>query len=186
MPKRPDDARLRLLARVAERILSEPALSEDVSYTINFDSTGITHEVKEPGRQNARSLLMEVRKLDQPREDLFLPEIIDIIAARVTDPLWAQGVADARTHYTQMQTQGAIQLADNDGPISPRTAFELWAYGEHIHDDEAKASRMERMDEHFRPLVRHHALEYVDMLARIAAYLVAVLKNDPAFAALGI
>ena len=58
-------------------------------------------------------------------------------------------------------------------------ALELWAYGEHLHDDEAKASRMARMPAELAVIVRSNAVSYMHDLVRIAAYLRAVILDDP-------
>jgi hypothetical protein len=57
----------------------------------------------------------------------------------------SDGLRAARRHYDQLQLRGDIRLDDAEGEISPRLAFELWAYGEHLHDDAEKAARLARM-----------------------------------------
>jgi hypothetical protein len=179
MTKRTDNERIALLDVLVERIVAEPALQEPFSIELKFKDDQLTQNVTEPSRLGIRSLLMEVRKLDAPSEDAYLPDLIDIVAVRTTDPEWKKGLADARANYDQMQIRGRIQIDDGQGAISPRVAFELWAYGEHLHDDPEKVRRLEQMGEHLQPFIRSIAVEYMDTLARIAVYVRAVIRNDP-------
>ena len=94
------------------------------------------------------------------------------------DATWRKGLEDARRQYRETQTAGPVQVVDGYGTISPREAFELWAYGEHLHDDEAKIVRMDAMTDYARAIVRLNAVGYMDMLARAAAYTRSAIVND--------
>ncbi|MEP6468887.1 MAG: hypothetical protein ABJC24_03875 [Chloroflexota bacterium] len=179
MARRSDEDRLRLLDIVMDRIAAEPALQEPFSVKLTFEGNELSQEVSEPSRPNLRSLLMEVRKLDAPGDDVYLPELLDIIASRASEPAFQQGLKDARAHYDRMQASGDLVIRDDEGPMSPRQAFELWAYGEHLHDDAQKVQRIEKMHPMLRAYVRSAAVGYMDGLIRIAAYARRVVRNDP-------
>jgi hypothetical protein len=182
MPRRVESERFSLLVKIVERIQDEPARTESFSFEIHFDQqTGLSHSSREPSRPNLRSLLMEVRKFDSPG-DVYLPELLDLASARATDPVYEAGLKKARALYSQLQIHGDLRINDNRGEISPRLSLELWAYGEHLHDDEDKAARMAALPPEVAVMVRRNAVTYMDDLIRIAAYLRAVVLNDPGFA----
>jgi hypothetical protein len=179
---RTENERIALLNTIVDRIVAEPGLQQPSSIEIRFkQGEAPDQEVTEPQRVAIRSLLMEVRKLDAPGpEGAYLPEMIDIVSGRATDPGWKAGLAKARARYDEWQAQGApIRIDDGEGPISPRRAFELWAYGEHLHDDPEKDRRMRQMNELIKPHVRQVAYMYMDMLARTALYVREVTRRDP-------
>lgn len=182
MTSRTENERIELLDTIVDRIVTEPGLQQPSTIEIRFkQAEGVEQEVTEPERVAIRSLLMEVRKLDVPgSEGAYLPDLIDIVASRATDPDWKAGLAKERARYDQWQPQGGpIRIDDGEGPISPRLAFELWAYGEHLHDDPEKVRRMRQMSELIKPHVRQVAYMYMGMLARIALYVREVTRRDP-------
>ena len=179
--RRTDQERARLFDVVVARVIAEPMWADPSPLQVRLDGPEMTPTVIQPPRPLLRSLLMEVRKLDSPGEDCYLPAIMEIVEAHATDPEWKAGLAVARRRYDEWQsaTGQKILITDSDGPISPREAFELWAYGEHLHDDAAKAQRMERLDERLRPFVGHIAIAYMEVLARLAAWVRSAMHNDP-------
>jgi hypothetical protein len=179
--RRTDQERARLFDLVVARVIAEPVWADPSPLQVRFDGPDMTPTVIEPPRPPLRSLLMEVRKLDSPGDDCYLPDIMEIVEASATDPEWKAGLAAARRRYHEWQsaTGQKIVITDSDGPISPREAFELWVYGEHLHDDAEKARRMERLDEQVRPFVGHIAIAYMEVLARIAAWVQSAMHDDP-------
>ena len=141
--------------------------------------TTITHE---PPRSDMRSLLMEVRKLDQPGEDAYLPAMFDLVALRAANDADRRAIRRVRAVYDRLQKTDDIRLEDGQGEISARTAFELWAYGEHLHDDAGKAARMAALPPEMAAFTRQNAVRYMQKLVRMAAFLRAVILVDPALA----
>ena len=184
MTRRTENARIALLETIADRIAAEPGLGQPWSIEIRLkQGEVIDQQVTEPDRVAIRSLLMEVRKLDVPRGDVYLPEIIDIIAGRASDPHSKAGLARTRAYYDEWQTLGTIRLDIGERRISARQAFELWAYSEHLHDDPEKEMRLREMNDLARPHVGLMACIYMEMLARIALYVRDVIRGDPGVAA---
>ncbi len=179
-PRRSEAERFRLLDQIVERLSQEPAVGGHYSLELKFDhKTGVTFSETTPPRSELRSLLMEVRKLDSPGEDAYLPDLLELAIAKATDPEWRQGLEDARKHHTELQTHGNLRVDDGRGEVSPRLALELWAYGEHLHDDPDKAARMAAMPPDVAVLVRHNAAGYMDDLVRIAIYVRSAKRHDP-------
>jgi hypothetical protein len=184
MARRTENERIALLETIARRIAAEPGLRQPWSIDIRLkQGETIDQQVIEPDRVAIRSLLMEVRKLDVPRGDVYLPKIIDIVAGRASDPHSKAGLARARAYYDELQTRGAIRLDVGEHRISARQAFELWAYSEHLHDDPEKEQRMREMNDLARPHVGLMAGIYMNMLANLALYVREVIRGDPGVAA---
>jgi hypothetical protein len=181
-PRRSDDEHLRLFMRVTEGMFAEPAAAGQFGLKVNFDRSTTSVDESLPRQQDLKSLLMEVRKLDQPREDVYLPDIIDLVLARATDPEWIAGLRKARQHYDAFQQNGPFQLVDTIGPITPRGAFDLWVYGDKLHNDYDKEQRLAAMGPVLAGMVTQVGAMYMDDLMRVAAYARAVILDDPALA----
>jgi hypothetical protein len=181
MSKRAEDDRLRLLCRIVERIPNEPAWAQPFSVEVRFEPGAQSMQTVEPPRSDMRSLLMEVRKLDQPG-DAFLPDLFDIVARRVTADSDRRAIRRVRAVYDRLQLTDDIKLDDGRGEISARTAFELWAYGEHLHDDPEKEERLAAMPVEMATFVRQNAVRYMQRLVHMAAFVRAVVLEDPGLA----
>jgi hypothetical protein len=127
---------------------------------------------------------MEVRKLDQPSEDAYLPGMFEIMSRRVIRQSHRRAIRRIRAIYDRLQQTDDIRLEDAQGEISARMALELWAYSENLHDDEAKAARLAALPPAMLALVRQNALRYMQRLVHMAAYLRAAMLDDPALARL--
>lgn len=177
--KRSEDDRLRLVCRIVERIPEEPAWGKQFTVEVKFDGRTWSTTTTEASRSDMRSLLMEVRKLDQPGEDAFLPDLLDIVSRRVSDDGDRRSLRRIRTVYDRLQQTDDIRLHDGLGEISARGAFELWAYGEHLHDDYEKEARLAAMPSEMATFVRQNAVRYMQRLVRMAAFVRAVILEDP-------
>jgi hypothetical protein len=182
MAQRTEDDRVRLLCRIVERIPNEPAWGQLFRVEVRFDGAVWTTSTTEPRRSDMRSLLMEVRKLDQPREGAYLPELFDIVSRRVVREADRRAIRRMRAIYERLQTTDDIRLEDAQGEISARSSLELWAYSEHLHDDEGKAARLAELPPSMVALVRQNALRYMQKLVHMAAFLRAVILDDPELA----
>jgi hypothetical protein len=183
MARRSDDDRLRLLCRIVERIPNEPAWGQPFRIQIRMSDGVWTTTTEEAPRSEMRSLLMEVRKLDQPGEDAYLPDMFELVARRVSEDADRRSISRIRAVYDRLQKTDDIRLEDSQGEISARTAFELWAYGEHLHDDEAKAARLAALPVEMGAFARQNAVRYMQKLVRMAAFLRAVILEDTELAA---
>jgi hypothetical protein len=182
MARRSDDDRLRLLCRIVERIPNEPAWGQPFRIEVRMEAGVWTTTTVEAPRSDMRSLLMEVRKLDQPGEDAYLPDMFELVARRVVDDADRRSIRRVRAVYDRLQTTDDIRLEDSQGEISARIAFDLWAYGEHLHDDEAKAARLAALPVEMATFARQNAVRYMQKLVRMAAFLRAVMLEDPGLA----
>lgn len=183
--RRSEDERLRLFRRVAETMLAEPGRTGPCGAEIELDQGTVVKVTEtQPKREDLRSFLMEIRKLDQPGDDAYLPEVLEILAARATDPEWRSGLLSARRHYDAAQGPGPVRIEDAEGLISPRQAFELWAYGEHLHNDYAKELRLAAMSPAAQAMVKYVAVGYMDDLSRMTAYALAAVRDDPGLASI--
>lgn len=182
--RRTDDQRLGLFARRYDEMAREPAAHFTWSWTIHFDTGVPTLDLQEPSKQEVRSLLMDVRKLDSRGEDLYLPGVIALLADRVHDPIFSQGLLDARNHYDIYQkAPGMFEVEDARGVMKLRDAFELWIYRDHFHDDFDKEQRWDTIAL-LQGMIQSNAVAYMEMLLQVAAYCRRVIEVDPALASI--
>jgi hypothetical protein len=177
--RRTDEQRLELFARRMDGLAAEPGLGHQWSWQIHFEGDHATTTYDEPRREDVRSLLIEVRKLDSPGEDLYLPGILDLLSSRAADPVFQAGLKDARRHYDENQGLGDFHYADDDGPMTLREAFEIWVYGGILHDDYDKEQRWKGAWL-AQPFIRSNAVAYMGMLLTVGSYCRAVIERDPA------
>jgi hypothetical protein len=177
-PTRSDADRLRLFVALADDALSAPGLAGPFGITLNFDGTSLSGAINEPGRRALRDLLVVVRKFAMRDHDARLPAVYDAIERIGVLPDWQEGFAGAKAAYEEAQQVDNIRVQDPDEPptdnptfVRPREAWDLWVYGEVIHDDLAKQRRWERFVGPSQVLVREMAHDYLDMLLREAAFL---------------
>jgi hypothetical protein len=148
--------------------------------TITASSGGsATITLQQPEEHALRSLLLEVRKLDAPTEDLFLPRIIEIVRARLTDP-GDIGLIDAwKASYDELQVQaGPYQIPDptTGQLLSGRDLFGLWVYGGIFHDDYTKQQKFEALGP-FAPIALMAADEYFSTLIDVANRVYCLIRE---------
>lgn len=183
--RRDNDGRLRLAVQLATDIASSEGRG---GYGISIgwsEASGASAEIREPSRAAVRDLMTDLRKFDSPGEDVYLPDLVDAMRSRGIETSWDPGVTDALAHYESMQQPNEqIRIQDPDDPTHPdseprfmaaRDAFELWAYGEHLHNDLSKIERLDRFDPISRALVRQLGHDYLSMLDHVALFLASVI-----------
>jgi hypothetical protein len=193
-PLRPDDETLALAVEVVGDILSSPALTDDDPFSVEIMSSPDAVEVTihEPDRRHLRDLLMLLRDLDSPSDDVRLDNVYEIAQRVGVRPAWRAAVEVARADFDarddvvwriQDPDEPAVDptLIDSTGVnghwIRPREAFELWAYGEVIQHDYAKELRWQRFPPHQRGMVRVMAHEYARLLLRQAEFVAGLIQD---------
>jgi hypothetical protein len=151
------------------------------TWSVQHELIAGTVETVEPHREALRSWLMAVRLLDAPREDIYLPDVLDLLEAMPIRDSTREMVGAIRQQWQDAQTTLAfIALEDTQGPITPRDAFELLAYVHHLHRDPLKQARMAAMPPGFREVVRQQGAAYAAAIAELAVYLRSIARDDPA------
>jgi hypothetical protein len=181
MAKRSDDDRLRYFDALVADILAEPAMAGPWAGHIEFNpGSSATATIEEPRRQDLRSLLMDVRKMDAPSEDAYLPDVLALIRGRATDPEWRDGLDAAARELDAAAGVGSVHFEDptTHSMLSGRDAFRVWIYGEHLHNDVAKQARWDAY-RWAHPIARQIAVEYMQTMLTVAAYCRAAIANDP-------
>jgi hypothetical protein len=195
-PIRPDDETLALAAEVVGDILSSRALIDDDPFSVDIMSRPDAVEVTihEPDRRQLRDLLMLLRDLDSPTDDVRLDNVYEIAERVGVRPAWRTAVEVARADFDARNDVAMWRIRDPDEPavdptlidstgpdspiwIRPREAFELWAYGEVIHRNYAKELRWRRFPPHRRGMARVMAHEYARLLLRQAEFVARLIKD---------
>lgn len=183
---RPDDDTLRLAVQVAEELFASPALADGQRFQIKIEMTPGEHSVRftEPERRDLRDLLGLVRKFDMPRHDVRMRRLYEIVERVGVKPDWRAGLEQAKAGYDARNELREFHVQDPDEPprddptwIRPREAFELWAYGEVIHDDYAKEVRWKKLGPPGQGLVRQMAYDYMTTLLDQAAFIRRVITH---------
>lgn len=175
-PQRTDDERLALFARKAFLLGQSSVIRDGRAYRFQMSWEASTETMRttlnKPEFEALQSFLSILRDFDNPRDDLYLPEIIDILRRRLgTD--YARGLDSAAAGWDDVHAGGGfiLKLDGEDGPVlSPRDAFDLWVYSEHLHHDLAKERRMAALPAALQHLVRVAALEYTAALVELVSY----------------
>jgi hypothetical protein len=145
----------------------------DLSMGWTADDKEFRSTLKKPEFEALQSFLSVLRDFDNPRDDLYLPAIVDVLRLRLANtvhmaPLESVVPAYAALHEPHIWI---LRLEGEDGPtLRPREAFDLWAYSEHLHTDLAKERRMRALPPHVQTLVRVMALEFVRELAELVVW----------------
>jgi hypothetical protein len=177
---RPDDDTLRLAKELADELFSSPALADGQLFRIEIAMTPGDQSVRfaEPERRDLRDLLGLVRKFDMPTHDVRMRRLYEIVERVGMKPDWREGLEHAKAAYEARNEPREFKVQDPDEPpsdeptwIRPREAFELWVYGEVIHDDYAKRMRWEKLPPPAQGLVRQMAHDYMEGLLEQAAFI---------------
>lgn len=149
-PERPDDETLALALRVVADVFTSPAVIDglDLSITVNLTPHSGTMKFNNPNPRALRDLFVVIWKLDMPSHDARLTRVYPIIERVGVKPDWRDGLDEAKAMWAarndldpriHVQEPGEIVADDADRRwIRPREAFELWVYGEVVHEDYAK------------------------------------------------
>jgi hypothetical protein len=179
-PVRPDDDTLRLAKRLADEVFESPALADGERFQIHIQLTPGEHSVAftEPERRAVRDLLSGLRKFDMPTHDVRMSRLYEIVERVGVKPDWQEGLDTAKAAYATRNDLYGIQIQDPEEPptdnptwITPREAFELWAYGEVVHDDYAKELKWSKLGPPGQGLVRQMAYDYMALLLEQAAFM---------------
>jgi hypothetical protein len=178
--RRPDDETLRLALKIVEEVGGSPALAAGQGFGIEVRTTAETQSVTftEPERRDLRDLLGLIRRFDTPSHDVRIDRLHEIVERVGVKPDWRDGLDAAkvahaaRNELTQIYVQDPDE-APNPSPtwIRPREGFELWLYGEVIHDDYAKQLRWDKLGALRQGLTRQMAHDYLNDLLRQAAFI---------------
>ncbi len=171
MRNRTDEQKLDLFVRKVAWIVGTRAVTfGGTKLELTFDKTGLRQTLTEPPDEEMRALLTEARKLDAPSEDASLQTILPILQTQVLDPAWRRVVDQAAVDYAAAQGTGPFRIEDPDRPgtiLTGRELFELWVYGEVLHDDYDKQAKIAKLAT-FRPIVRAAAHDYLTTLLVVA------------------
>lgn len=148
--RRPDNESVTNALRVVRDVFTSPAMVNGLDLTVRVHLTPDSGEIQfnNPDPRIVRDLLVAVRKFDMRTDDANL-ERMHLIAERIgVKPDWLEGLAGAKAHWAsrfrsrrEIQVQQPGELTSTDAErtwIGPHEAFELWIYGEVIHDDYEK------------------------------------------------
>ena len=172
--------------QLADEVYSSPALADGQRFQIEIQMTPGEESVRfaEPERRDLRDLLGQIRKFDMPTHDVRMRRLYEIIERVGVKPEWREGLEHAKAAYEARDELREFHVQDPDEPatedptwIRPREAFELWAYGEVIHDDYAKQVRWEKLGPPAQGLVRQMAHDYMEGLLEQAAFIRRVITH---------
>lgn len=149
-------------------------------WSVRVDLVSGTVETDEPHREALRSYLVAIRILDAPKEDLFLPRVMDDLEAMPIAIATREMVAICRRSWTEAQHTLGVVIEDGQGQITPRMAFELLAYTHHLHRDAAKEARVRALPVEMWQFVRQEGITYASTIAKIAVYLRSIARDDTA------
>lgn len=178
--KRSSDDTLRLLDTHVTELLTESAANAGWSLTVAEVDNATRVTTEEPHRESLRSYLMALRLLDALRDDLYLPNVMDHIEAYPVGDDTLGHVQRIRVEWTQAQTYMGLTLKVAGVPVTPRDAFELLAYVEHLHRSAALEAKAKAMDPIVWQMVRQQGMRYAALIAGLAVYLRHVARDDPA------
>jgi len=185
-PTRPDDSTLRLALTTFDDILASPGL-QPLQVSISFTPTSAETTVTEPEHRARRDLLVVLRKLDMPSHDARFDRVYPVIDRRGVLPDWEEGFKTAGTAWAERNEITTYKVEDPDIPryrdedpqawIRPREAFELWVYGEVVHDDYSKELRWGRMGGFSQGLVRTMAHDLAHVMISQAVFLRGLIRQ---------
>jgi len=179
-PVRPDDDTLRLASEIIGDVFESPALGPGSALKIKIDLTpgSAAVTISEPERRAIRDLVGLVRKFDMPSDDVRLDRLLEIIDRRGVEPDWTDGFEAAKKAHVTRNDVREIKVQEPDEPpsddptwIRPREAFDLWAYGELVHNDYTKELRWQGLGPLRQGLVRQMAHDYLMLLLAQAEFM---------------
>lgn len=176
---RSTEERLRLFDAHVTDLLTESG--GRVGWSVHVDVVNGRATSTGPGREALRSFMLAVRLLDTPKEpDLYLPNIMNGVSAYPITDERRELIEVLRERHGEASASGHISLVDSTGAITPRDAFELVAYSEHIHRNPDYEARAKAMPNEFWQMVRQQAHSYAVNISDIAVYVRSIARDDPA------
>jgi hypothetical protein len=179
MPRTPE-LRLRLFDRHVNELINESG--SRATWTISWDRDRGTSS-QPPDRESLRSWLLAVRGLDAPRDDTYLPTVMDDLDALASDDLTRQRVGEQRAQRDRVQA--ISPLGTITGPLAamtPSECFKMLAYTDHLHHEADREAKRAEMPPHIWDMVQVVGWAYASDLADIATWLQAAGRQDPATA----
>lgn len=172
--RRTREQRLRLFDRVVTKLRSEPAA--EFTWTITDVS-----DPERPPYTDFRSYLMRIRPFDAPKEDVYLPTILEDIRSFEIDPATAKWVDRAEAQYEAAQVQvGGSNIYLNSKLVLPRRCFELLAYTDDLHYDPENEALQEAISGLGWEMLCMRGALYAGQLADTAMVLRSLARDDAA------
>ncbi len=199
--QRADLERLRRYHRKAEELRASHFLSEPQHFRTRTDSRGqVAYEISNASREVVSAIVAPLRLLYSQRDNVSFNRIRAMIGRHASSPPTKDAAAllALLAFYKTRLNQGmsfdpdmGIFHVDEAGEVTPihvpttREIFEDWLYGEFLHDDEERLSRIEdwrSIGIHeflFLSTARELATLYVEFADRV----VGPILNEPRLAA---
>lgn len=167
-----DETRLRQFCAEVQRLVSRRAIREGTiaaSWKVNIDTAaGTTIESNLGDEEDARSLIIDVRRLVLNDPTSF-GRVTNTIERAVTDEELRDANRVNRAQWRKASEVGTAGLVMNGVTYTPRTMFDLYAYGGVFHAGDAdKVALWDSLDEMTRTLVLAEVNSYVFRCSTIA------------------
>ncbi len=111
--------------------------------TVSFN---LSVEIGKPVEQNLggfdeedlRSMLMDLRKFTIKRDEVYLPDICDLVITNTSDQKTIENIQKCKSLYSQLMQEPAIKMIIESETETGKAIMDKWLYGHYIHEKQHK------------------------------------------------
>lgn len=81
---------------------------------------------------------MDLRKFTIKRDDVYLPDICDLVIANTTDSKTITNIQKCKDLYSQLMNEPAIRMIIESETETGKAVMDKWLYGHYIHEKQHK------------------------------------------------
>lgn len=174
-----DRAALDLFVRRVEELLATRLVaSGDLRTNLNIRAAidePMRLSVHEPDEEALRSFLLTFRQFVSDREPVFVRRIANLLWTMLTGDEIREHLRRAGTRYGQAVHAGSLKFIADEHHFKPEEALDLWINGRYFHNDERKATTLDRLDPMSAIFVRQVFLELLVEATRYIRFLADVI-----------
>lgn len=113
--------------------------TKNVSFSLNVEiGKPIKQDLGGFDEEDLRSMLMDLRKFTIKRDDVYLPDICDLLISSTTDTKTIANVQKCKDLYAQLMNEPAIKMIIESETETGKAIMDKWLYGHYIHEKQHK------------------------------------------------
>ncbi len=136
-----DKERIEQFISINEKIKNSRFVRETKSISFNL-RVGVGKPLEQNlsgfDEDDLRSMLMDLRKFTIKRDDVYLPQICDLLINHSSDQTTIKNIEKCKDLYNQLMKEPAVKMIIESDTESGKSVLDKWLYGHYIHEKQHK------------------------------------------------
>ncbi len=109
--------------------------TKKVGFQLNFKAgQPLKQEVTGFDEEDLRSMLLDLRKFTLKKDEVYLPNICDLLIANTSDQKIIDNLQKCKDNYELLMKEPAIKMIINSQAETGKGVMDKWLYGHYFHE----------------------------------------------------